>query len=161
MKLCVLSVVLVVAACSHGKGGAAANSDVASDVPKEAYDVAKAQVLDVGFKNCGDVWGSVYRKLGPTDFSSNTEYQFKNLRMKIETFPKTLSEADKMNGLQWQGQISLSADVTRERLKGQKQWGNWTDGFGAQNMGLSMREVNGKWSVLGLNYFGLRAACPN
>jgi len=65
----------------------------------------------------------------PLDFTTPAEYQFKNLQMQVQTFPKTISEADKLNGIQWQGMVSLSADVYRERPIGGKEWSRWSDGF--------------------------------
>ncbi len=97
MSLYVLCAAVVVGGCSSGKGGGAENSDV----PREAYELAKAQVLDLGFKNCGDFWGSFYKKDNPLDFTNPAEYQFKNLQMKVDTFPRTVTEADKLNGIQW------------------------------------------------------------
>jgi hypothetical protein len=156
MKLYLLSCALILAVGSPGNSRAAANSDV----PQGAWDIAKAQVFDVGFKRCGEYWGS-FEKKPPPMVGSDTEYQFKNLRMVIEKSPFGLSTAQKMNGLQWEGQINLSAEVTRERVAGQKEWGNWSDGYVAPNMGLTVQEVNGKWRILGLDYWVLRAACPN
>ncbi len=155
MSLCLLSAAIVVCGCSSSNGGAGGGSDV----PKEAYELAKAQVLDLGFRNCGDFWGSVYKKDNPLDFTTPAEYQFKNLQMQVQTFPKTISEADKLNGIQWQGMVSLSADVYRERPIGGKEWSRWSDGFGAPFTGPSMREVNGKFMMGGLG-MALRAACP-
>ena len=103
MSLCLLSAAIVVGGCSSSNGGAGGGSDV----PKEAYELAKARVLDLGFKNCGDFWGSVYKKDNPLDFTTPAEYQFKNLQMQVQTFPKTISEADKLNGIQWQGMVSV------------------------------------------------------
>ncbi len=155
MRLCVLCAAVVVGGCSSGKGGGAENSDV----PREAYELAKAQVLDLGFKNCGDFWGSFYKKDNPLDFTNPAEYQFKNLQMKVDTFPRTVTEADKLNGIQWQGIVSLSADVTRERPIGAKEWSQWSNGFSAAFTGPTMREVNGKFMMGGLG-MALRAACP-
>jgi len=160
-RICILAAALVIGGCSSGNGGGGngGGGGSNSDVPKEAYDMAKAQVLDLGFKNCGEFWGSVYKKDNPLDFTVPAEYQFKNIQMKVDTFPKTVSEADKLNGIQWQGIVSLSADVTRERPIGGKEWGRWTDGFGAPFTGPTMREVNGKFSLGGIG-MALRAACP-
>jgi hypothetical protein len=69
-----------------------------------------------------------------------------------------------LNGSQWQGMVSLSADVSRERPIGErpigaKEWSPWSNGFSAAFTGPSMREVNGTF-VLGGIGMALRAACP-
>jgi hypothetical protein len=153
---CALSVAFGLAACSSGGSGGAGASP---GVPSEAYEAAKAQILDVSFKNCGDFWGSVYTKdPNALDFTAAKEYQFKNLQLHVETFSLPLTDADKLNGLQWRGQISLSADATRERPIGGKDWSPWSNGFGAAFNRILMEQVNGKIKLDGGT--ALRAACP-
>jgi len=156
MTLGTLLITLVTAACSSGGNGGAGASP---GVPNEAYEAAKAQVLDVSFKNCGDFWGSVYKKdPNALDFTAAKEYQFKNLKLNLETFPTPLTEADKANGLQWRGQVSFAADATRERPIGGKDWSPWSDGFRAAFNRFLIEQVNGKIKMDGGT--ALRATCP-
>jgi len=154
LSLLLLSVGFLVGGCSSGSGAAGAGPNV----PSAALDAAKAQILDVSFKNCGDFWGSVYKKDNPLDFTSPGEYQFKNLKMVIEENRMPLSEAQKMNGLQWFGFIKFSADVFRERSIGGKESSPWNDGFGAPYNAIEIMIVNGKIQMNGGT--ALRAACP-
>ncbi len=155
LKIYLAPLALMLAACSSGdKSGAGAAAS--PGVPKEVEDAAKAQ-MDVSFKNCGDFWGSVYKKENPMDFTNPAEYQFKNLKMSVRPgFPP--SQAQKMNGLQWDGFIDFSADVTRQRAIGSKDWYNWSDGFGAAYNAIEIQIVNGKVKMNGGT--ALRAACP-
>lgn len=155
LAICLAPLTLMLAACSSGgRSGADANSDV----PKEASDAARTQILEVSFKNCGEYWGSVYKRTNPLDYTTQGEFQFKNLRMVVEKFGGPLSEADKMNGIQWEGLIKFSADVFRERSIGAKDWSPWNEGFGAPYNAIQISVVNGKIKMNGDT--ALRAACP-
>ena len=153
LKIYMGSAALALAACSSGgKGGAAAKSDI----PKEVYAAAQAQ-MDASFKNCGEFWGSAYKRTNPLDFTNPAEYQFKNVKVSVRRgFPP--SDAQKMNGIEWDGWIDFGADVTRERAPGAKAWGNWTDGFGAAYNAIEVMVINGKIQMNGGT--ALRATCP-
>jgi hypothetical protein len=154
ISLCILSAGFLVGGCSSGTNAAGAGPNV----PSEALDAAKAQILDVSFKNCGEFWGSVYKKLNPLDFTPTGEFQFKNLKMTVEGDRMPLTEAQKMNGIQWMGLINFSADVSRERSIGAKDWSPWNDGFGAPYNTILISIVNGKVTMNGGT--ALRADCP-
>ena len=154
LKIYIGSVAVVLAACSSDdKGGGNAARPV---VPTAVYDAAKAQ-MDISFKNCGDFWGSVYKKDNPLDFTNPAEYQFKNLKMSLRPgIPP--SEAQKLNGIQWDGWIDFGADATRQRTPGAKDWYSWSNGFGAAYNAIEIMVVNGKVQMNGGT--ALRAACP-
>lgn len=154
MSLCILSAGLLVDACSSGTGSAGAGPNV----PKEAFDAAKTQILDVSFKNCGEFWGSVYKKLDPLDFTPTGEFQFKNLKMAVDGNRMPLTDAEKLNGIQWEGYINFSADAFRERNIGAKDWSPWNDGFGAPYNAIRILMVNGQVKMNGGT--ALRADCP-
>jgi len=154
VSLCILSAGFLVGGCSSGSGAAGAGPNV----PSAALDAAKAQILDVSFKNCGEYWGSVYKKLNPLDFTPTGEFQIKNLKMVVEGNRMPLTDAEKLNGIQWQGYINFSADAFRERNIGGKDWSPWNDGFGAPYNAIRILIVNGQVKMNGDT--SLRAACP-
>lgn len=90
------------------------------------------------FKNCGgdfysthvDVWGESY-------------FQFKNVRSAWQ--PQNLSQADRLNGVQWKGVVYITSEVYRRTSEINKQWGGWADNF--RDTG-SATEQNGAWQIV-------------
>ncbi len=94
-----------------------------------------------------------------------TIYELRNIR--VELSPQRLSEADKLNGAQWAGEIWLKADAERSycpqsrddpsSLFGRKilppdtTWSRWTGDF---YWVTKYDKTNGKWTLDGDSFFG-------
>jgi hypothetical protein len=80
--------------------------------------------------------------------------EFRNLHVRLT--PHALSQADKLNGIGYQAEISLFADVVRtyqqEPFPTDKGWSQWSDGTSGRGIGgwptfSTVQELNGKWRV--------------
>ncbi len=88
-----------VVGCSSGSSSACSGSGAASgpDVPSDAVAAADTQILNAGFKKCGEYWGGEH----PRDMGMvATDYQLNNLRIRIQNIGGRLSDADKLNGVE-------------------------------------------------------------
>jgi hypothetical protein len=57
--------------------------------------------------------------------------------------PRSLSEADKLNGIRWAGTFTLAAKAFRQQSKYSKQWSKWKEGGSLE---FKAKNVEGKWS---------------
>ena len=96
---------------------------------------------------------SVWQKLGDSSFSiyyfaigESELVEAKNLS--LTAYSKgPLSEADKLNGLEWSGSVELTAKASRNktRISGDK-WSQWQNGM-ASGGGFHLEKRNGQWKV--------------
>ena len=94
MKILVPMLAMVVLAMSVGCGRSLDNEAVNS--AKEYWKLTQ-------------IGGSTYLcKIGA---GAKTVYEFRNI--KVHVTPQSLSEADKLNGVEWRGSVSLKADAVR------------------------------------------------
>ena len=84
---------------------------------------------------CGD---SYYGKLEPDDFT----YQFNDVS--IELSPTQLTEASRLNGVEWSGFATLRCKTSRMRVKNLK-WEPWQNGSAYPLVNVEMKRVTGKW----------------
>jgi hypothetical protein len=120
---------------------------------EEARTQAKA-FYDRTVKQCGDlhyVWLE-----WPSSFMMQPPYwvlvQYKGLNIQIS--PRALSEADRLDGLEWQGEVNVSAAVVRHYYKDEKQtapaywhdWLDWSKIEGGQALTITMTRKGGKWA---------------
>jgi hypothetical protein len=82
---------------------------------------------------CGD---SYYGKDEPSDFT----YQFSDVS--IELSPTQLTEASRLNGIEWSGYATLRCKTSRLRVK---KWEPWQNGSAYPLVNVEMKRVTGKW----------------
>lgn len=82
---------------------------------------------------CGD---SYYGKDEPSDFT----YQFNDVS--IELSPTQLTEASRLNGIEWSGYATLRCKTSRMRVK---KWEAWQNGSAYPLVNVEMKRVTGKW----------------
>ena len=141
---------------SDGSGGAPGTSGTASAVETEAREAALAEI--------GKRWSK-----GPdgwtTAITSGSPYapdhylrQFRDLTVhSVE--PHELDQSDRMNGLEWVGQVFFEKMPYREAgdpglvadgmvgLSATRQRGRWSQWFDFQPQALHLQKVKGKWQV--------------
>jgi hypothetical protein len=82
---------------------------------------------------CGD---SYYGKDEPSDFT----YQFNDVS--IELSPTQLTEASRLNGIEWSGWATLRCKTSRMRVK---KWEPWQNGSAYPLVNVEMKRMTGKW----------------
>lgn len=81
----------------------------------------------------------------------NNIYQIKG-EFTCQVIPKLLDQAQKMNGIEWQGDASFRLapkSVFRIYTKTNNQWSEWLDAVTSYDLGMmfSMEKKNGKWDT--------------
>src|SRR5579864_3032881 len=90
------------------------------------------------FKKCNSDSYSTH-----VDVYGETYFHLKNLYWSSQSQP--LSQADRLNGVQWKGIVYIKADVYRRTLETHRtQWGGWSDNF--NDTGSAVQQ-NGKWTI--------------
>jgi len=68
----------------------------------------------------------------------------------FSTVPTALTQADRMNGVQWKGKTSLRASVAHYRQRDDGVWGEWGEWESLENFGpvatVEIVKKNGRWS---------------
>jgi hypothetical protein len=106
---------------------------------KSAIDVEAQQEAE-------KYWGSLLTKCAGTIYGKDNRqavdqiYEFRDISIRIK--PRALSDADRMNGLEWSGDANFDSKTSRV-LTGDK-WGPWRDGSILLNS-QKMEKVNGQW----------------
>ena len=115
-----------------------------SALTKEADKLAR-EYWDSGFSKCDDYYyGRSITRVGLRIMDAL--YQYKDLN--IETKPGKLSEADKLNGIEWKGTSYLNPKVYREYLYDLKKWGKWNNGEpSGPPVYVNLIKRRGEWSV--------------
>lgn len=88
-----------------------------------------------GLTKCGD---SYYGKNEPYDFT----YQFNDVS--IELSLTQLTEASRLNGVEWSGFATLRCKTSRMRVKDLK-WEPWQNGSAYPLVNVEIKRVTGKW----------------
>jgi hypothetical protein len=163
-------VILVVAALAAGGGYAAymlghkgmaagqtgiGGFDDLSAEPKQEI----SQFLNKKLTNCHD---DGFILVGRTETwgggaSSFREYfdQYKGLTVDVEVTP--LTDADRLNGLEWNGTVELSADTSRRygfRAVGPQGWDRWENG-GGETYTIRKRK-GGNWVAVAPNGYTMK-----
>jgi hypothetical protein len=113
------------------------------------------------------IGGSVYicgvspaMKKGPEDIkASKTVLELRNFR--VEVSPNSLTEADKLNGVEWGGCVRLEAEAYRRYspqpphvlafMAPDKTWSDWLSPTSAKDfMALNLFKTKGEWKVFPL-----------
>jgi hypothetical protein len=100
-------------------------------------------------------WGGLLTKCAGTIYGKDNRravdqiYEFRDISIRIKL--RVLSDADRMNGIEWSGDGYLDSKTSRVLIGGK--WGPWRDGSILLNS-QKMEKKNGQWS------FGLLADAP-
>jgi hypothetical protein len=81
---------------------------------------------------------------------------FELRKANVVVYPDSLSEADKLNGLEWQGSVGLCAEAARSYcdysypVQPANSWSAWRPGeFGSGRiLGINCEKRNGKWKIV-------------
>lgn len=105
-----------------------------AEAQEQALRFAEAQLT-----RCGDSYFGV-RKIA----SDNGLYQFKNPKVSVKS--QDLTQADKLNGIEWKGNSTFTAEAWRLYDVTGK-WGPWRQGFTSLGVGLgvTMYKQKGQW----------------
>jgi hypothetical protein len=91
-------------------------------------------------------WGALLTKCGGTIYGKDNRqavdqiYEFRDTSTRVKS--RALSDADRMNGIEWSGNAYLDSKTSRV-LTG-KNWGPWRDGSIYLNSE-KMEKVHGQW----------------
>jgi hypothetical protein len=86
---------------------------------------------------CG---ASYYGKYEPNDFT----YQFNDVS--IELTHSQLTEASRLNGIEWSGWATLQSKTSRMRVK-KMEWDSWRNGSSFPLPAVPIKRVNGRWLI--------------
>ena len=102
-----------------------------SSPEEDAANAAAKSAWDTLLTTCGEATYYGGSSLDMVDVGG-TPHPYKGLlefkKAVFKVTAKPLSEADKLNGLEWEGQASMTASLWRER-EGADDWGKWSDGI--------------------------------
>ena len=101
-------------------------------------------------RKCGDAYFTKRYDVGGYPLGV---YEFKNLSVQIKASP--LTDADKLNGIEWKGTVFLVAKASRafqvpDKLGARKpQWLDWENGamIDHQNISGSLAKRKGRWAL--------------
>lgn len=113
-------------------------SSVLPNVDAEPQEQAQ-KFVEAQLTRCDDSYYGV-RKIA----SDNGLYQFKNPKVSVKS--QELTQADKLNNLEWKGSSTFSAEAWRLYDVTGK-WGPWRQGFTslAIGLGVTMYKQKGQW----------------
>ncbi len=116
--------------------------------PPGAMDEAQHQVTDALFTKCGDVW--VTTAANPIMHFSRL-IEAKGVKLVFGP-PNTLTEADRANGVQYNGNVFLQAALSRYSINNGKDWKDWEPGlsnspllYGQGGIPFVFQKRNNKW----------------
>ena len=151
-----------------GAGGGNGSSAKLSGMDKEAADVVMAEVQKRWAKT-GDGWVTA-RHLN-TDFAPiKVVREVKQINVK-DVDPQELGESDRMNGMEWAGEVTFERSPAREAgepgmafdglagMKIQRGRGHWSQWVDLDIEAVKVRRVKGKWIVTDDTWL-LRGAQP-
>ena len=138
----ILAAWLSASACSFSSG----NSESAPT--KEADQLARDYWF-AGFSKCGDYYSARSMSRAAGRITRGVLFQYKDLV--IETKSVKITEADKLNGIEWKGTSYLNPVAYRDYLKDSKKWDRWRNGEpSGPPLYINIIRQNGAWSV-GMN----------
>jgi hypothetical protein len=135
--LCAATLMCLSLACSYltGTGG----SSLDAEARREAEKFWEAQI-----SKCGD---SYYRKeklIKKDDYV--IYYQMKD--PKVQVLPQPMSEADRLNGIEWKGSTAFIPAASRIWNTEKKGWSDWGKGaWGVPDLNYGMNKAKGAWNV--------------
>jgi hypothetical protein len=135
--LCAAVLTYLSLACLSLTGAGGSFGD--ADARQQAEKFWAAQIT-----KCGD---SYYRKevLIKKD-NYVIYYQMKD--PKVEVLPQPVSEADRLNGIEWKGTTAFVPGASRIWNTEKKGWSDWGKGvWGVPDLNYGMGKVKGEWSV--------------
>ena len=131
--------VLSGSSCSAIKGGG--DSSLTREAERQARDYWEA-----GFTKCGDFYYANSHTGGMGMRILKTLLQYKKLDVTVESKP--LSEADKLNGIEWKGESALNPVAYREYVYKLEKWDDWRNGVPqGPAVRVTVRKQNGQWHV--------------
>jgi hypothetical protein len=84
-------------------------------------------------------------------FNRHNLVQVKGVSFKASPPVMSLTEADRLNGAEWSGQVFYSATASRSKpLQGRGDWSGWVDGFRTSSLRpneVNVKKINGKWEM--------------
>jgi hypothetical protein len=123
-------------ACSAGRIGLA---------PRSIDDEAKAEAdkfWATQITRCGDDY---YRKL---EFFKGGESWYELKDPSVRVSPNVLTEANRLNGLEWHGNIYLETKTSRYWDLGANKWGEWENGVNrGDGFYYRMEKSKGEWHI--------------
>jgi hypothetical protein len=140
--LAAVTACLYFSACSTRSG--------APPVPSSPRDEEAQKVAE-------QFWYSVLTKCGDSYYAKDNReiagaelltYQFNEVSVTVS--PDRLTEADRLNGVEWDGFAILRAKTSRSHLSG---WGPWRDGSVFTGNSVILKRVNGRWLFHGRENF--------
>jgi hypothetical protein len=133
----VFLVTLFLSACSTGVMSTAGSSN--NEAKREAEKFWATQIT-----KCGE---SYYRKeVLPKKGDYVLIYEMKDPTVLVE--PHKLSEADRLNGVEWDGTTTFSPKASRVWGQDSGTWFEWKKGMGdVPELTYPMKKVKGQWSV--------------
>lgn len=112
-----------------------------SPLEREARDIVQKNVFDKVIIKCGDM---IYMKTF-WNLATGRRYQrFKSGKISIYSTP--ISEADKMNGVEWRGTVSFDCIGPCQLAFEHEGYGEWKD-FGCENTSVGMTKQGGRWNL--------------
>lgn len=96
------------------------------------------------------MYGSIYAKCGDSYYRIETGMPPTYRQFKEVTFqaaPRALSEADRLNGVEWTGKVNVSTRFVRSTFAqgGKQHWGDY--GVPAEVAHFNARKVKGNWQL--------------
>jgi len=129
---------------SNSTKSTSSKSAVSDKLTQEAIDLVKERVDKVLIR-CGDYW---YLKI-PVVLDTVEYRRFKKGGRIYETYVQPLSEADKLNGVEWKVDVKYETDNVNQvgKMFGSEWtgWSDWRDGGLTREQWLIKK--NGKWTM--------------
>lgn len=127
--------ILVSSACVNGHGGKPApGGRTSSAIDTEAQQQAEQYWGSLLTKCAGGIYGQDNRQ------AVDQIYEFRDVSIRVKSRP--LSDADRMNGIEWSGDANFDSKTSRVLTAGK--WGPWRDGSILLNS-QKMEKINGQW----------------
>ncbi len=130
-------------------GASIVSCDLLDGLDNEALRLGKEYYEKRLFLKCGDSWfGRIVVDILP---ARHGFLQVKNLEYVLRKDP--LSEADKANGIEWNGRLSITGKMFRiYNPGGWSEWRDWAQNWAFNPAGfmlppVSIHRINGQWQV--------------
>jgi hypothetical protein len=134
-KLFLLSLLLTLSSCAGKPGATGSSADAEASAQAEKFWFSQ-------ITQCGD---SYYRV---RELTSGGKEFFEIKEPKVRLSPRKLTDADRLNGVEWDGKAVLEAKVVRVWGPKVGPWEPWSNGvWRMDNYQYPMKKVNGQWTV--------------